>query len=192
MYPDIRSPNIDTIQSTPVGTADDHVVHFTIRACVHGEMESRRVNQRDIVHAKVLDLVQTQDTGTIGVILKELISITLDGTGRIGAVKFKVRGVFDEDHVSTRSACAVNGSLEIDRDASPTSQGHPSRESIAASGDIDLTAGYAGCPCGGNGGRVVGGGRCDAALKQCALVCRLWRKGTEKTRRVKVKSYHSS
>lgn len=174
MYPDVRSPNIDAVQPAPIGTTNDHIVHFTIRACVHGEMESRRINQRNVVNTKVLDLVQTQDTRAIGVVLKELISITLDSTSRIGAVKLKVRGVFDEDHVFTCSTCAVNGSLEIDRDTSATSEGHPSGESIAASGDIDLAAGFAGCPCGGNGGRIVGGGRCDAALTQCELVHRLW------------------
>lgn len=114
MYPDVRSPNIDTVQPTPVGTANDHVVHFSIRACVHSEVEGRRVNQRNVVHTKVFDLIQTQDTRAVGIILKERVTITLNSTSRIGTVKLKVRGVLNKDHVSTRSACAVDSSLEVD------------------------------------------------------------------------------
>lgn len=165
VYPDIRSPNINAVQSTPVGTTNNHVVHFTIRTCVHGEMESRRVHQRNVMNTKVLNLVKTQDTRAIGVVLKELISITLDSACRVGAVQLKVCGVFDEDHVSARSACAVDGSLQIDRDSSTSRESHPGRKPIAASGNIHLTAGFAGCPCGGDGCGIVCRGRCDAAFK---------------------------
>lgn len=39
--PDVGAPNIDSVQTTLVSTADDHVVQFTIGASVERQVECR-------------------------------------------------------------------------------------------------------------------------------------------------------
>ncbi len=65
MNVDVGSPNIDTIQATSVSSSDDHVVHLPVGAGVHCEVEGRRVDQGDIMNAKVRNLVESKDPRSV-------------------------------------------------------------------------------------------------------------------------------
>ena len=58
MNPDVGTPDIHTIQATPVAAPNDEIVDLAIRARVHGEMERRGIDEGYIVNAEIGDLYE--------------------------------------------------------------------------------------------------------------------------------------
>jgi hypothetical protein len=124
--PDVLRPNVDSIQTT-VGTASDsHVVDLTIRAGVDGEMEGRRVHQRNVVNGKVAHVVQPEQSGaTERTSLVEFEAMALNrALGRSGE-ELEIGSVLDENHVACSCASPGDGAIELQSPCFTTLQKHP-------------------------------------------------------------------
>lgn len=56
MDPDVRPPDVNTIQAASVATVNDHVVDLAVGAGVHREVKRGRVHERYVMDAEVRDL----------------------------------------------------------------------------------------------------------------------------------------
>ena len=45
-------PDIDTVETTVIATANEHVVDLAVLACIHAEVEGWTVHKLDVVHAE--------------------------------------------------------------------------------------------------------------------------------------------
>lgn len=79
--PDVVAPDVDAVETALITTTNSHVVNFTVRAGVDGEVEGRRVDQGNVVNRPVGDVPNTQQAGTRCTAgLVDLVAITLNGT----------------------------------------------------------------------------------------------------------------
>lgn len=85
---------------------------------------------------------------------------TLGGTTK----KLKVRAVLDHKHVSTIRTSPVDDTIQLQRPAFTTTEGHPALHGVVAGRDVDDTAVGAFLEGGVDGGAYVGGFVCFGAV----------------------------
>lgn len=81
--PDLEPPNVNAVETSPVATSDNGVVHLALLARVKCKMESRRIHESEVVNCEVRDPGQAQDPRTVGVLSMKPISISLDRTSSV-------------------------------------------------------------------------------------------------------------
>ena len=110
---DVGAPNVNAVQTTLVGSADDGVVNFSIGAGVHGQVEGGRVDQLDVVEGEVVDLGQPDETRAVGVLREEGVAIALYGTLGGAREHLEVVGIGDGDHVAAACSCAIDDAVQL-------------------------------------------------------------------------------
>jgi len=76
MYPAVGTGDINTVETTPVASADRHIVGFAVCAIVDYEVEHGCVNKNDVVDSKVGRFFNAKKTGAISLaVLVVLITI---------------------------------------------------------------------------------------------------------------------
>ena len=65
MDPDIRTPDIYTIETAPVTTPDSHVVCLAVCDRSHDQVEHGSVDKDDVVDREVGGLLNTNETSTV-------------------------------------------------------------------------------------------------------------------------------
>jgi len=76
VYPAVGTGDVDTVETTPVASADRHVVGFAVRAVVDYEVEHGRVDKNYVVDPKVGRFLNAKKTRAISLaVLVVLVTI---------------------------------------------------------------------------------------------------------------------
>lgn len=79
VYPAIRTSDINTVETTPVTSADRHIVGFAVCAIVDYEVEHGCVDKDYVVDSKVGRFLNAEKTGAISLaVLVVLVTIAYD------------------------------------------------------------------------------------------------------------------
>lgn len=111
-------------------------------------MESRGIDQSQIVDGIPVNLVETKDSSTADVAgLVEDVSVTLDSSLAGRGEELKVRGVLDENHVALGCSGTVDDTVELQSPAGTTAQADPSVQCIVAGGNEHDSSSLASVEC---------------------------------------------
>lgn len=126
------------IQATSVGTPDDDIINLTIGAAGDNEMESRRVNQSQIMQREISDADESNKTWTVCINIQKDVSVTLHGAFARGGEEFEIRGILNDNHMPSSCASPIDDPVELNCPSRASLERLPGRHCIVSWRDIDL------------------------------------------------------